>query len=502
MLDKFAIEDYGRAGYTLMLSAGTAVFDCYRERWPLARRILVLAGPGNNGGDGYVVACLATEAGHQVDLIGFGETAAGGDADRFRQQWLTVGGKVIEPTEVEPGEQLFTQYDLVVDALLGTGLSRSPAEPMSTWIDAVNRSGLPCISVDVPSGLNSDTGAVPGVAIRAQATVTFIGRKQGLYTGQAAQQSGNVFFDDLGVPTEVYRQLAANARLLTWGNRRLPMFLPRQRSSHKGNHGHLLLIAGGSGMAGAAIIAGSAALRAGCGLVSAAVHPANVAAVVNARPEMMVHGVSNAADLTNLLERADVVAIGPGLGQDSWAQDLWQSLREYNGPLVVDADGLNLLAQSPLHNDNWILTPHVGEATRLLSSDVEEIEQNRFEAVSALLKRYSGTILLKGAGTLIHSRAVLPTVVQGGNPGMASGGMGDALTGVIGAFLAQGLDQDNAAILGAAAHGWAGDLAASENGERGMLASDLIARLPQIINGIHQQPEPESNGSAHSIFGR
>jgi len=466
MLDKFAIEDYGRAGYTLMLSAGTAVFDCYRERWPLARRILVLAGPGNNGGDGYVVACLATEAGHQVDLIGFGETAAGGDADRFRQQWLTVGGKVIEPTEVEPGEQLFTQYDLVVDALLGTGLSRSPAEPMSTWIDAVNHSGLPCISVDVPSGLNSDTGAVPGVAIRAQATVTFIGRKQGLYTGQAAQQSGNVFFDDLGVPTEVYRQLAANARLLTWGNRRLPMFLPRQRSSHKGNHGHLLLIAGGSGMAGAAIIAGSAALRAGCGLVSAAVHPANVAAVVNARPEMMVHGVSNAADLTNLLERADVVAIGP------------------------------------LHNDNWILTPHVGEAARLLYSDVEEVEQNRFEAVSALLKRYSGTILLKGAGTLIHSRAVLPTVVQGGNPGMASGGMGDALTGVIGAFLAQGLDQDNAAILGAAAHGWAGDLAASENGERGMLASDLIARLPQIINGIHQQPEPESNGSAHSIFGR
>lgn len=516
-LDRCAIEEHGRAGYTLMLSAGTALFDCYRQQWPLARRILVLAGPGNNGGDGYVVAGLAAEAGHDVSLIGFGEPAAGGDADRFRQQWLAAGGEVADPAEFDSSDQHIARYDLVVDALLGTGLSRAPAQPMAIWIEAVNRSQVPCIAVDVPSGLDSDTGAIPGVAIAAQSTVTFIGRKQGLYTGHGPQQCGNIQFADLGVPAAIYASISANSRLITAGSRHLPMFPPRLRGSHKGDFGHLLLIAGGEGMAGAAIIAGSAALRAGSGLVSLAVHPSNAAAVVNARPEMMVHGVQGADDLTPLLERADVVAIGPGLGQKSWAQQLWQALEPFKGPMVVDADGLNLLAQSPAQRHNWVLTPHTGEAGRLLSSSVEEIERNRFVAVSALHQKYSGTVVLKGAGTLIQSNETLPTVIDGGNPGMASGGMGDALTGIIGAFLAQGLDTEDAATLGVAAHAWAGDRVASEHGERGMLASDLIDDLPETINGTqrfmkspkstsgkleHLLSKPEENGSAHSIFSR
>lgn len=501
-LDKTAIEKFGLAGYTLMESAGTAVVECYRRLWPLARRILVLAGPGNNGGDGYLTAQLARKAGHLVSLVGFGEPPADSDASLFRQQWLAGGGMIIEPRVGEPPALVIDRHDLVVDAMLGTGLSRAPAEPMSSWIRALNMGLPPTIAVDVPSGLDSDTGRVLGVAVNAQATVTFIARKQGLFTGDGVDHCGDVFFSDLKVPSGAYTETFANSRLLCPGRQGLPMLPARPRSAHKGDHGHLLVIAGGVGMAGAAIIAGTAALRAGSGLVSVAVHPSNVAIVASARPEMMVHGIHNNDDLTPLLARADAVVIGPGLGTDSWAEQLWQALDDYTGPLVVDADALNLLARAPQQRTGWVLTPHVGEAARLLSTKAASIQQNRFAAVTTLQQKYSGSVLLKGAGTVIAGDTSVPTVIRGGNPGMASGGMGDALTGIIGAFLAQGLSTEEASKLGAAAHAWAGDLAARYLGERGLVAADLIGQLPAIINGVSRSVRPDSHGSAHRIPAR
>jgi NAD(P)H-hydrate epimerase len=345
--------------------------------------------------------------------------------------------------------------------------------------------------------LNSDTGIAPGAVINAAATVTFIGRKQGLYTGQGPDCCGDIAFDDLGVSARVYDAVAAQSQLVVSGVRHLPMLGPRRRSSHKGEHGHLLLIAGGSGMAGAAMIAGRSALRTGSRLVSVVTHPDNLAAVVSAQPEMMVHAADLDTDLALLLERADVVAIGPGLGKESWAKHLWESISNYNGPLVVDADGLNLLAanadqRGARQRDNWVLTPHVGEAARLLGCDREQIEQDRFGAVAAIQKQYGGVALLKGAGTLIADGQDVLVVVRGGNPGMASGGMGDALTGAVGAFIAQGLAIKQAAVLGAAAHAWAADLAANEVGERGLLATDLISCLPAIINGNFDSVQAEN----------
>lgn len=501
MLDKGAIDTQGIAGYTLMNAAGTAVFQHYCRRWPLTRRILVLAGPGNNGGDGYVVAHLARKAGQRVTVIGFGGPQPGGDADRCRQAWVESGGEIVAPDALQWPENPQREFDLVIDALLGTGLSREPVEPMAGWIRAVNQSGLPVVAVDLPSGLNNDNGTVPGVAISAQMTVTFIGRKRGLYTGQGPNHCGTIEFAGLSVDHAVYAAVPASARLLLATNSESPLFPPRRRTGHKGNFGHLLVIGGGRGMAGAAIIAGSAALRAGCGLVSVAVHRENAAAVVSARPEMMVHGIENATEIAPLLERADAVAIGPGLGLEPWARDLWQASSDYNGPMVVDADALNLLAEAPWQRHNWVLTPHPGEAARLLGSGLKSINDDRFAAVEALQKKYSGTVLLKGAGTLIQGNEGLPTLLRGGNPGMASGGMGDALTGITGAFMAQGLDLETATHYAAAAHGWAGDRAASERGEQGLLAGDLIDRLGDIINGSKRQWNGDKHAPLQTVSG-
>ncbi len=479
------MEQFGCAGYTLMERAGNAVFEHYRGRWPLVRKVLILAGPGNNGGDGYVIAKLARAQGHNVSVVGFGEPAAGGDAARHRREWLDGGGSVLPAQEIPEPVAFLQQFELVIDAMLGTGLTRAPGEPLAGWVAAVNRCGVPVIAVDVPTGLDSDRGVAIGEAVHAAATVTFIGRKQGLFTHQGVAFAGEVTFDRLGVPAEVYDQVPPSAHLIVAGGSAQPALPPRWQHQHKGDNGHLLLIAGGPGMAGAAIIAGRAALRAGCGLVTAAVHPQNAAAVVNACPEMMVHGVADPQELTKLLQRADVVAIGPGLGLTEWSQGVWDAVSRFDSAMVVDADGLNLLAHNPGHCDSRIITPHPGEAGRLLNRDTAAVQVDRFAAVTELTGQYGGVALLKGAGTLIAAEGASPTIIQGGNPGMAAPGMGDALTGVVGAFLAQGLDLQNSAKIGAALHAWAGDRAAAKIGQRGLMASDLIENLPPVINGTN-----------------
>ena len=479
-VDRAAAAQPSCGGSVLMERAGAAAFGFLRRRWPAAQRVGVLCGAGNNGGDGYVLARLAQLAGLQVRLAAVaGPPRPGSEADAARQGWLACGG--VE----QPGvAAALADADVAVDALLGTGLDRPPAGAAADAIAALNACGRPVLALDVPSGLDADTGAAPGVVVRAEATVSFVVRKQGLYTGAARGCCGELVFDDLGVPgPAVDTAGAAPAVLLDLPRLRAACLPPRRRDAHKGDFGHVLVLGGDHGYGGAVRLAGAAAARAGAGLTSVATRTEHVAALIGGQPELMGRGVQTAADLAPLLARASVLAVGPGLGQGDFGRTLWGAALGSGLPLVVDADALNLLAASPQRRDDWILTPHPGEAARLLGMTAAQVEADRYAAVRALQQRYGGVVVLKGAGTLVYDGHAPIGVVPDGNPGMATGGMGDVLTGLIAGLWAQGLPAPAAAALGACLHGAAADGIAARRGERGLLAGDLLPALPALLNG-------------------
>jgi hydroxyethylthiazole kinase-like uncharacterized protein yjeF len=473
-MDRYAIARLGIPGIELMRRAGKAAFSALRARWPGVRTVSVLCGSGNNGGDGYVVARLALEAGLDVRVYP-SSPASGlqGDARAAFQDYQSAGGPILDfvPAEFEGAEVL-------VDALLGTGLDREVTGLYRDIISGINRFPGGVLALDIPSGLHADTGHPLGIAVKADLTVTFIGLKQGLFTGEGSEHCGEVVFDDLDTPLEVRQCVSPAATLLPPWERGLP---PRPRAAHKGHFGHVLVIGGESGFSGAARLAGEAAGRVGAGLVSIATRAAHAGMMNLARPELMCHGVETPAELQSLLQRANVVAIGPGLGQSPWASMLMGQALASGLPLVVDADGLNLLARSPLCRHNWILTPHPGEAARMLQSTSSAVQRDRFAAVAALRERFGGTVVLKGSGTLVLGETGVPGVCTLGNPGMASGGVGDVLTGVIAGLVAQGMEPGEAAATGVRLHGAAGDVAARD-GERGLLAADLMTPLRQLVN--------------------
>ncbi|MBA2409536.1 MAG: NAD(P)H-hydrate dehydratase [Gammaproteobacteria bacterium] len=474
-LDRIAIEQFDIPGYELMRRAGRASFELLRARWATARNVLVVAGTGNNGGDGYVIARLAKEAGMNTRVVQRGNIGRiRGDAGSARDDYLAAGG-----LEEGFGKRL-PGADVVVDALLGTGLEDNVRGAPKTAIEAINAQEAPVLAVDVPSGLHSDTGVPLGVAVRARCTISFIGLKQGLFTGLAADHCGEIVFDGLGIPPEVFETVSPSAHRVEsaqFGD----WLAPRPRTSHKGHFGHVLVIGGERGMAGAPRMAAEAAARVGAGLVSVATKPAHAAFVNIMRPELMVHPVERAADLRPLLKRATVVAIGPGLGQTDWSRAMLGAILDSTSPAVIDADALNLLASDPLRRENGVLTPHPGEAARLLGMNTKTIQQDRYGAVMLLRERYGGVCVLKGAGTLIGSSERI-AVCTGGNPGMASGGMGDVLGGVIAGLMAQGLSAPQAAELGVCVHAAAADRAAATRGERGVLATDLFDHLQLLVN--------------------
>lgn len=476
-LDRLAIEQHGVPGYTLMTRAGRAVFHALQRQWPGAKRLAVVCGAGNNAGDGYVVAGLAHQAGLQVTALWLGDPERlRGDAEsayrEARQQGVPIQAFAIAGLQ---------QADVVVDAILGTGLEREVSGDWRQAIEAINALEAGVLAVDIPSGLHADCGSVMGVAVRADLTVSFIGLKQGLFTGEGPTCSGEILFDDLEVPAAIYRAVHPSCRRYTGSDR--PRLLPRRpRSAHKGDHGHVLVVGGDLGMAGAARMAAEAAARTGAGLVSVATRVAHAAQQAAIRPELMVRGVETPSDLQPLLERATVIALGPGLGRSSWGKDMLRAVLATQGlPLVVDADALNALAAEPAVRKDWILTPHPGEAGRLLRMNSAQIQADRFTAASEIALRFGGVCVLKGAGTLVAERQEGLVLCDCGNPGMASGGMGDVLTGIIAGLLAQGLTPWQAARTGAYLHGRAGDLAA-QAGERGMLALDLMPMLRELVN--------------------
>lgn len=478
-LDRFAIDTLQIPGYTLMCRAGEALLGALVQRWPRARRVAVVCGPGNNGGDGYVFARLAMDRGVDVRVMSIGEVdALRGDARRAFEHFIAEGGQVIAWHA-----QHIEDADVVIDALFGSGLTRALEGDAKQAVEVINASATPVLAVDVPSGLHADTGAVLGAAVRATCTLTFLGLKTGLYLGEGPAHTGTLLFDALALPGATLSAVPPVALRIDEHLVReaLP---PRVRTAHKGMHGDVLIVGGGLGMPGAARLAGEAALRSGAGRVTIATHPDNVAAIVAGRPELMCRGVRRAEEVAALMARADVVAIGPGLSQDEWAQQMWHAATLTQTPLVLDADALNLLAAAPttLCSLERILTPHPAEAARLLDCSTAEVQRDRLSAVRGLAQRYRCVAVLKGACSLVASEGALPVICDRGNPGMATGGMGDVLTGTVAALFGQLKSARLAAQIAVWAHATAGDKAAMKHGERGLIASDLFEYLRECLN--------------------
>lgn len=472
--EKIAAAEQGVSLYTLMARAGQAAFDVAQQAWPASRHWLVVCGSGNNGGDGYVVARLAKASGRQVTLAAYGNPdRLPEEARQARADWLAVGGEI----QVEPGHWP-ADVDLIIDGLLGTGIRNAPRAPISDTIVQINQHPAPVVALDIPSGLLADSGAIPGVAVSATHTVTFIALKPGLLTGKAREVVGRLHYHALGLEPWLATQTAPVQRL---DAQNLAQWLtPRRPTAHKGDHGRLVLIGGDMGTAGAIRMAGEAALRAGAGLVRVLTRAENCQAMLIARPELMVHELTPQS-LDDSLAWADVVVIGPGLGQGEWGKRALERVIRCDKPALWDADALNLLAIDPDTRHNRVITPHPGEAARLLNCTIQEIESDRLLSASRLVARYGGCVVLKGAGTLVATSNHM-AIVDVGNPGMASGGMGDVLSGIIGALLAQGLDIYDAACAGCVAHGAAADSLASRYGTRGMLAMDLLPALYPFVN--------------------
>lgn len=489
-LDRFLIDECGVDGYGLMQKAARAAFRQLMRHWPEPHPIVVLCGAGNNGGDGYLVALNALRHGHDVVCVAVSDPGKlSGDARRAWRDATEAGVGIRHWSELEETEKaaLFAGQRLVVDAMLGTGVRGRPRAPFNEVIDLVNGSGNPVLAVDVPSGLDASLGVAEGEAIIADVTATFIGRKIGLLTGQGPHFAGEVAYDSLGAgaaldgcPTEPVALLAL------WSDCRGR--LPRlSRAAHKGSFGHVLVVAGDHGFGGAGLLAAEAAARSGAGLVSLATRPEHVSPALARCPSLMVRGVNHGNDLAPLLDKATVVVCGPGLGQAAWGQQMLQQVMASGKPRLLDADALNLLAtQSPVRSDEQVLTPHPGEAARLLGCAAADIEADRLSAVRELQRNYGGVVLLKGAGTLVAAPGELPVLIGGANPGMATGGMGDVLSGIVGAFMAQSvrsgrLGLADGVVSAAALHLAAANVGSRQRGYRALLPADVIDALSAVL---------------------
>ncbi|MCG8079784.1 MAG: NAD(P)H-hydrate epimerase, partial [Candidatus Thiodiazotropha taylori] len=380
--DRIAIDEFEIPGEILMERAGVRAFDLLRHRWPEVREILVVCGLGNNGGDGYVLARLALQAGISVRVLQLGDPGKiKGDALLKAEAWMALG-QPLEPYQGLPGKP-----GLIVDAILGTGLERDLRGDWKSAVEQINQHQAPVFALDIPSGLNSDSGRVMGCAVKAAATISFIGLKQGMFTGNGPDCCGEVAFDALEIPAQIYARQLLACRRMDWSKVSASVSR-RERSSHKGSHGHLLVVGGDQGYSGAIRMAAEGGARSGAGLVTLATHPEHAPWSNLGRPELMCRGVDADTDLMPLLQQASAVVLGPGLGRTAWGERLYQQLTKTELPLLLDADALYWLARQPDRRDNRLLTPHPGEAARLLGWDTQQVQSDRFAACEALQQRF------------------------------------------------------------------------------------------------------------------
>jgi len=472
-LDRVAIERLGIPGDALMQRAGESAFHALRMLWPRAQSIAVVCGAGNNGGDAYVVARCAVLAGMRVRVMAAAPPRS--ETARAARSAAEKGG-----VRIEAAAGALDGAEVVVDGMFGTGLDRDLRDPWPEWVTRINDGRVPVLALDIPSGLNADTGAVMGAAVRAHATVSFIGLNLGLFTGAGREHAGRILYADLDLPRELSAAVQPAALRIT-ARAALADLPPRARDAHKGSAGRVLVVGGERGMSGAARMAGEAAARVGAGLVIVATRAAHADVLNAGRPELMVRAAESAAELRELAGTADAIALGPGLGRGEWSRLAFAAALEAGPFMVVDADGLYHLAQEPLQRPDWVLTPHPGEAARLLGCRTEDVQADRPAAVREVVRRYGGICVLKGSGTLVAGEGPL-ALCDRGNPGLASGGTGDVLTGVIAGLRAQGLAAASAARGGVWLHASAGDRAARD-GEAGTLATDLLPWIRLGRNG-------------------
>lgn len=515
---KYCHENWGMVLMELAGLGASKMLLELMEGMPAA--VTVVCGRGNNGGDGLVIARHLLRAGVELSIFVVGQAKG---AKGFSQEHLTnrriLEGLGIEinylsGSDLEPLKTAILETSAVVDALLGTGCDRPVEDVFADAIEIINSSGRPVMSVDIPSGINSDTGQIMGRAVKAAATATFGSIKPGLLCYPGAEHAGEIKVIDIGLPMpenlpEDLRDSLPQLDIPRWWlataydvQERLP---ERPADSHKGSFGQVLLVAGSQGMSGAALLAAQSCLRSGAGM---AVVATAASLVKNMPAEEVIYralaeteagsiALSGLAELEGVMERSDVMIIGPGLSSHvETIQFVHELLKKVRVPCVIDADGLNALAQNPkVLNDTeagFIFTPHPKELSRLLGKTVKELQSDRIRAAQDAAKRFGATIVLKGANSVVATPDDDVYIVPTGNCGMATAGSGDVLSGVIAGLLAQGMNRTWAAVAGTYIHGAAGDLAALELGQDGMCASDIKDWLPSVLKLLRQGSYPGS----------
>src|SRR5262245_39204875 len=494
-LDRWTIE-HQTPGLELMERAGAGAARILRAEWPRVRGpVVVCCGKGNNGGDGFVLATHLRRARVGVEVWLVSRVAdVRGDAAEMLRRWRGAVTTVETSGQIEALRRRLERAGVVVDALLGTGLNAPVTGVLETVIDTVNAAGRPVLAIDIPSGLSSDTGRPLGAAVRATATATFGLPKLGQVMYPGADLCGRLHVVDIGIPAEAVAAVGPRVGVLEAAEvgRMLPH---RARDAHKGTFGHVLVVAGSRGKTGAALLASSAAARSGAGLTTLAAAGSLLPVLEGHVREIMSEplpdgpdgtaALGDAAVVERLLNGRAAVVCGPGLGQADGTRALVAHVvRRTNAPLVLDADGLNLVAGTAILRERpgpTVVTPHPGEMARLLATSTGAVQADRVATARRFAAEQGVVTVLKGARTVIATPDDRIAISPTGNPGMASGGMGDVLSGVIGGLLAQGLDAASAAALGVFAHGAAADAVVACRGEVGLLAGDLLDELPPTI---------------------
>jgi hydroxyethylthiazole kinase-like uncharacterized protein yjeF len=503
-IDRETIEGRGIPGVVLMERAGLAVVSKIKEIFG-RKRVIVVSGGGNNGGDGLVVARNLYNEGWDVRVFLTAKPEdLKGDAS-LQYKAAVKFGVDIQPIKelLDNSSSIFSRHSIIVDAILGTGLSKNVTGTLSEVIGLLNKSNVPVISVDIPSGISSDNGHVMGEAVKADYTVTFGLPKRGHLLYPGAEYSGKLFIEDIGFPNELIRSEKLNIELLMKDD--VSTLIPERRKySHKGDYGHVLVIAGSKGKTGAALMASKACLRTGAGLVTIGV-PESLSDVFQSRvtEEMTLilpdrgDGTLSKKALDKILDflnkTADVLAIGPGIGVSTETGKLMKALiKNLSIPIVIDADGINSIKGErgvfSKSKASVILTPHPGEMARLLSQkskvSSKEVEKDRINIAMSFAKETGTYLVLKGVPTVVATPDGRSFINSTGNPGMATGGVGDVLTGMISGFLSQTINPLHACILGVYIHGLAGDIAASEKGQYPLIATDIIDKIPSAFYSL------------------
>jgi len=499
-IDRLAMQSLGLKGMQLMQRAAEAAMDLLATCWPGAQTLNLYCGPGNNGGDGYLLATRAHQLGYAVRvcvvLPPASELAIAAHAIAFE-----AGVEMSAPGDL-PERYIDPSADLIIDGIFGHGLTRPLQGELADLVRHLDQSDIPVLALDIPSGINSDTGAVMACALHADVSCSFIAPKRGMYTGAGPDYAGEIHEVLLGVSAQIYRGIKPACEVISLAS--LKPLLPAPRlASHKGDFGHVAVIGGQPGMVGAVILAALAAARSGAGRVTVLSDISHIQLIQQANPILMTRSI-NAEGALDLPDSITAIALGPGLGcpasvspegarqaQQNWSVAVFEAAlclaEQRDLPLLVDADALNLLAVLPRQSSRWILSPHPKEAATLLGVRVQDVEADRPAACLQIAQRYGGVCVLKGKGSLISDGGTRLSICTAGNWGMATAGSGDVLSGMIAAFLASGIPAYDAARLAVWVHARAGASAASALAMRSMIATDLIDHL---ATGLKQFEDP------------